>query len=97
VQADGQFTMLVDNSMQFGTKSLAVHAGQPLELTVQNTGSSMHDFSLNDGVAQPIKIEVGGGQTAEGTLVIQKPGTYEFLCSQPGHSLAGMRGTIVVQ
>jgi uncharacterized cupredoxin-like copper-binding protein len=89
--------MQVDNSMQFGTRSFAIHAGQPLELTLQNTGSSQHDFSLNDGVAQPIKIEAAGGQTAEGTFVIQEPGTYEFVCSQPGHSLAGMRGTIVVQ
>ena len=71
--------------------------GQPLELTLENTGSSQHDFSLSNGVAQPIKIEAAGGQTAQGTVVIQKPGTYEFVCSQPGHSLAGMRGTIIAQ
>jgi len=97
VDAQGQFTMRVDNTMQFATPTLAVRAGQPLDLSLENVGDMPHDFTLSDGVAEPIKIEAAGGQTAHGTFEIDKPGTYQFVCSQPAHALSGMRGTIVVQ
>jgi uncharacterized cupredoxin-like copper-binding protein len=93
--AAGQFTMHVDNTMQFGTPTLAVQVGEPVELTLENDGGMLHDFSLSDGVAEPIKVEAAGGQRAESTFVVQQPGTYQFVCSQPGHALAGMHGTIV--
>src|SRR5262245_59932139 len=85
-----QITMRVDNTMQFGTPSIAVAAGQPLELSLENVGSMEHDFTLSDGVAQQVKIEAAGGQTASDTFTIDKPGTYQFVCGQPGHALAGM-------
>ena len=83
--------------MQFANTVLDVNVGEPVELTLENAGSMTHDFSLSDGVAQPVKIEAAGDQTAHGTFTIERPGTYEFVCSQPGHALAGMRGTIVAQ
>ena len=83
--------------MQFGTPTLEVQAGQPLELTVENVGDMPHDFSLSEGVAQPVKIEAKGGESATGTFTIDKPGTYTFVCTQPAHALLGMRGTIVAR
>lgn len=97
VSAGEQYTMRVDNSMQFATPSLAVQAGQPVQLTLENTGDMPHDFTLSDGVTQPVKIEAAGGQTASGSFIIAQPGTYSFVCSQPGHALMGMRGTITVR
>ncbi len=97
VSASKQFTMRVDSSMQFGTPTLEVQAGQPLELTVENVGDMPHDFSLSEGVAQPVKIEAKGGESATGTFTIDKPGTYTFVCTQPAHALLGMRGTIMVR
>jgi plastocyanin len=97
VTTNGQFTMRVDNTMRFGTPAIAVRAGQPLEFELENVGDMPHDFTLADGVSQPIKVEAAGGQTAHATLLFDKPGTYQFVCSQPAHALAGMRGTIVVQ
>jgi len=86
----------VDNTMHFAVESLSVEAGQPVTLTLQNVGESTHDFTLTDGVATPVKIEANAGQSTRGTFVINAPGTYEFVCSQPAHALLGMRGTIVV-
>jgi plastocyanin len=97
VSVGKQFTMRVDNTMQFATPTLEVQAGQPLELTVENVGGMAHDFSLSEGVAQPVTIEAAGGQTASATVTIDKPGTYTFVCSQPAHALAGMRGTIIAR
>jgi uncharacterized cupredoxin-like copper-binding protein len=66
-------------------------------LTLRSTGQSAHDVTLNEGVAQPVKLTVNGGETISRTFTLDTPGTYKFECSMPGHALAGMRGTITVQ
>ena len=39
----------------------------------------------------------GAGETTEVTLTAPGPGSYPFVCTFPGHALAGMTGTLVVQ
>jgi azurin len=39
----------------------------------------------------------GAGETAEVTLTVPGPGSYPFLCTFPGHAVAGMSGTLVVK
>lgn len=90
-------TLTVGNGMSFDPSSFAVPAGQPVQLTLENEGQMPHDFTLAEGVNQPVKITAAGGQTATGTFTISKPGTYSFECSMPGHAGAGMRGTITAQ
>jgi len=85
------------DAMQFEPNVITVRAGQPVELTLQNDGSNDHDFMLSDGVAQPVKILVKGGQSGTSTFTLDKPGTYAFICSQFGHAGAGMQGTITAQ
>ena len=96
VKVQDDVTVQVDNTMHFAVESLSVEAGQPVTVTLQNVGESTHDFTLTNGVATPVKIEATAGQSSRGTFVINTPGTYEFVCSQPAHALLGMRGSIVV-
>src|SRR5919198_2657214 len=72
-----QVTLTVGNSMSFDPSTITVRAGQPVELTLRNTGQMPHDFTLSDGVAQPVKISASGGQTASGTFTLAPPGTYK--------------------
>ena len=99
VAPDGtqKLTIIGSDDMKFQPAAVSVHAGQPLELTLRNAGQSTHDLTLNEGIVQPVKLTVNGGETASRTLTFDKPGTYTFECSMPGHALAGMRGTISVQ
>jgi len=40
----------------------------------------------------------GPGETVEATVKVPaKPGSYPYLCSFPGHYVAGMKGTLVVK
>jgi azurin len=39
----------------------------------------------------------GAGETAEVTLTVPGPGSYPFVCTFPGHAVAGMAGTLVVR
>ena len=90
-------TLTVGNGMSFDPPSVTVRAGQPVELTLQNKGQVPHDFTLADGLSQPVKVTAMGGQTANATFIFEKPGTYSFECSMPGHAAAGMRGMITAQ
>lgn len=99
VTADGtqQITLRVARGIAFEPRAIAVQAGKPVELTLVNSVPADHDFALSEGVAQPVKIVAKGGETSTGTFTISQPGTYSFICSVPGHAMAGMRGTIVAQ
>jgi nitrite reductase (NO-forming) len=92
-----QVTVDVGNSMSFAPSAIDVRAGQPVELTLRNEGLIPHDFSISEGLSQPVKIEAGGGSNASTTFTIDRPGTYTFICSVPGHEAAGMRGTITAR
>lgn len=77
---------------QFSPNAFTVNAGQPftIELTAVD---AEHDLSVRgvDG-----HVHVLAGQTVSGGFQIDQPGTYEFVCDQPGHADAGMKGTITV-
>src|SRR5689334_10863488 len=79
------------DSLKLDSSTITAKAGQPVQLTLTNTGQMQHDWSLNSGAAQPVKIVANAGQTAVGTFTIQQPGTYTFICSVPGHAAAGMQ------
>src|SRR5438067_22863 len=74
-------TVTVGNTMSFDPPSITVLAGQPVQLTLRNNGVMPHDFTLTDGVAQPVRLTANGAQSASGTFTIEKPGTYAFECS----------------
>src|SRR5688500_13243060 len=92
-----QVTLTVGNSMQFVPGSIVVRAGEPVDLALRNGGGIPHDFSLTEATASPVKVEAQGGQTARAAFTIDTPGSYEFVCSVPGHAAAGMRGTITAK
>lgn len=39
----------------------------------------------------------GAGETVETTITAPGPGSYPFVCTFPGHAMAGMIGTLVVK
>ena len=92
-----QITIKVGNRVWFEPSSIVVRAGAPVELTLRNEGQIPHDFVLAEGVAQPVKIVATDGQTTSGTFTLDRPGTYTFICSVPGHEAGGMKGTITAQ
>jgi nitrite reductase (NO-forming) len=95
--ASQQVTIKVGNAMRFDPATFEARAGQPIEVVLQNDGQIPHDFLLTQGVTTPVKIEAGGSATARATITLDRPGTYPFICSIPGHESAGMRGTITVR
>jgi len=56
-----------------------------------NTGAIAHDLTFADGT----KLTAEAGEMATATVTIPAGGT-TFLCTVPGHSDAGMKGTVTV-
>ena len=96
-EATQQVTVTARDTMRFEPDAIVVTAGQPVLVTLRNEGRMTHDFVLSEGVARRFRIKAEGGETGSGTFTLDRPGTYTFICSVPGHESAGMKGTITAR
>jgi plastocyanin len=71
-----------------------VIAGQPLQITLQNTGTVEHDFEI---AGTDIHVHAGPGQTVDQVVTLKQPGTYQAICTLPGHEEAGMVAVVHVR
>lgn len=78
----------------FAPSRLSVMAGQPLILVLDNSrGLVEHDFTIDD---LGLRLQAKAGAIAKVSHVFDKPGTYPFRCSLPGHKELGMEGSLLV-
>jgi uncharacterized cupredoxin-like copper-binding protein len=92
-----QVTVTGSDDFRFSPDTVTVKAGQPLQVTFQNGGAMLHDFTVQQGLTTPVAIQAEAGKSVTATMTFAKPGTYKFFCSQPGHDQLGMHGAINVQ
>ncbi len=90
---DAEEVRVEATEMAFDPASFEVTAGEPVNLTVTNTGQAFHDLTIDE---LDLQIDVDSGQTATAGLEIDEPGEYDYYCSVPGHASAGMQGTLTV-
>lgn len=75
----------------FTPAQITVDKAGAYEVTLRNTGSILHDVTFADGT----KIEAKAGEAATATVNVPDAGI-TFICSIPGHSDAGMKGSVSV-
>ena len=89
--------------------TVAVTAGKPSELRftlskktvakgattfkVTNKGAVSHDFKIAGKKTPMLK----SGKAASFTVTFKKAGKFAYLCTVPGHAVAGMKGTLTVK
>ena len=84
--------------MKYVPNNCTVKAGQKVTINIENTGTVLHDFTINDLNGEKISQQVEPGKTETVTFTApSSPGQIDFHCSQPGHMETGMAGTITVQ
>lgn len=72
-----------------------ITAGAGEDLAIALTSEDiLHDLNIDD---LDFHVDAGRGETAEGGLTVDEPGTYTFYCSVAGHRSAGMEGTLTVE
>ncbi len=84
---------------KFEPKSLAMKAGVPTRIELENEGLVEHALivAAPDGKGDWIHLHAPANATEAGTFRIDKPGTYPVLCTVSGHTEAGMVGELVVK
>jgi nitrite reductase (NO-forming) len=84
---------LTASEFKFSPTRLQLPSGKKVSITLQNTGTVEHDLTVD---ALGVKLFAPAGKSATGEFTLDKPGTYDFYCSIPGHKDAGMHGTLSV-
>ena len=80
------------DDFRFEPSNITVQEGK-VNITVVNEGAAVHDLSVPD---LGIRIVALPGETVTTGLNFAAPGTYDTLCSIPGHASLGMTGTLIV-
>jgi uncharacterized cupredoxin-like copper-binding protein len=89
-----EITIIGKDNFSFEPNMITMTAGEAYTLALMNAGVLEHDFTVDD---PKLKIPtVPAGRTGKAELTVEKPGSYEFYCSVPGHKSAGMTGTLTV-
>lgn len=66
-----------------------------LKFHVHNDGQSPHNFTITkDGKVLGASKDLNPGQSDDMTVEVAS-GTYDTICSEPGHESLGMKGTLL--
>jgi nitrite reductase (NO-forming) len=97
-----------NDTFQFNPSSATVSSGAEVEVTLTNVGALEHSWVLigsdtdaatatdAEAISGATTGAVPGGQTGEVTFTAPSAGSYQFICTVPGHAAAGMVGTLTV-
>lgn len=91
---------VVATDLKFTPPTLQAKVGQPVKIVLENKGMIEHDIAFPtikaDKDAATLKTLAKAGQTTTLEFTPTAKGTYEYICTIPGHKEAGMKGTITV-
>lgn len=82
--------------LAFQPNTIELTAGQATTLTARNAGVVEHDLQVKVG-SQSIHLHARPGQQVNQVVTVREAGSYQFICTIPGHADAGMRGTLTVK
>jgi uncharacterized cupredoxin-like copper-binding protein len=94
----GKVVIEMRDTMRFQPPQvMTVSPGASATIELKNAGATFHNFVAPElGVATPVRVAGGRAQTITITAP-SRPGTYRFVCNEPGHAEAGMTGEVVVR
>ena len=78
----------------FTPKDISAPAGKGIKLTIKNTGTVEHDFTID---SPAVKIPVPVAREVSKSIGTLPAGTYAFWCTVAGHKEGGMTGTLTVK
>jgi nitrite reductase (NO-forming) len=87
---------------------LKVKSGDSVTIKTKNAGKSFHSFGVVTNPEDPTTVvwnsairdpnnPLKPNESGEVTFTAGAPGTYYYICTVPGHSLQGMKGSFIVE
>jgi copper-(or silver)-translocating P-type ATPase len=95
IEASAQQVTVHALAVQSQPVEIRVRAGEWVSLHFVNDDSVFHDL-MAEGV-QNVDAPARPGQTSSVRFIIDRPGTYTFTYSVPGHAEAGVVGMLIVE
>jgi len=94
IDASAQHVEVRATNVRFEPADITIQAGRFAVVRFTNDDAMFHDWEVH-GLAN---VDAGArpGQTQKLRFLIDQPGSYEILCTVPGHAEAGMVGTLTV-
>jgi plastocyanin len=89
-----QIPGLVSGRNTFDQPELRARVGQAVALRLENTDTQTHSFDID---AFDVHVPMPSSMAALALFTPSAPGTYTFYCRIPGHTEAGMKGTLIVE
>ena len=90
---------IVMTEMRFTPNRIDARVGQPIVIRIVNRGAQPHDLAFPSAQMpglRGVETLMNPGESRTLTLTFDQPGTYQFLCTLPGHAVAGMTGAVFV-
>jgi uncharacterized cupredoxin-like copper-binding protein len=91
---------IVATDLKFTPPTIQAKVGQPLKVVLENKGVIEHDLAFPtlkaDKASGALKVVAKPGQAVTLEFTPTAKGSYEYVCTIPGHKEAGMKGTITV-
>ena len=91
---------VVATDLKFTPPTIQAKVGQPIKIVLENKGAIEHDIAFPtlkaDQPGASLKALAKPGQTATLEFTPTAKGSYEYICTIPGHKEAGMKGKINV-
>ena len=91
---------VIATDLKFAPPTIRAKVGQPIQIVLENKGAIEHDIAFPtikaDKPGASLKAVAKAGQTATLTFTPTAKGSYEYICTIPGHKEAGMNGKIDV-
>ena len=91
---------VVATDLKFTPPTIQAKVGQPIKIVLENKGAIEHDIAFPtlkaDQPGASLKALAKPGQTATVEFTPTAKGSYEYICTIPGHKEAGMKGKINV-
>ena len=99
VQAPAE-VKVVATDLKFNRPTIQAKVGQPITIELENKGVIEHDIAFPtlkaDKPAASLKAVAKAGQTATLEFTPTAAGSFEYICTIPGHKESGMKGKIDV-
>jgi plastocyanin len=89
-----QLPSLVAGRNTFDRGELRARVGETVALRLENTDTMVHAFDID---AFDVHVSMPTGTAALALFTPTTPGSYTFYCRIPGHTEAGMAGTLIVE
>jgi len=89
-----QLPALVSRRNTFDRTELRARVGETVALRLENSDTQAHYFDID---VFNVHVPMPAGKSALALFTPTTPGTYTFYCHIPGHTEAGMAGTLIVE